>query len=84
MSQQIINRNVVEIGKPNQNIRGDVTLSQLVVAVNLLGTVQEIRKLTLLQIVILPQVPNPLVHGITPVVEYHTAICFIDNYRKLQ
>ena len=64
-AENIVHRHLIEIRQPNENIRGDIPLSQLVVAVYLLRTVQIFGELPLLQIPVLPQIPYALVHAIT-------------------
>jgi hypothetical protein len=83
-AQDVVSGNLIEAGQAYQYIGGDIPLSQLVVTIYLLGTVQKFREMLLLQVPILPQIPNPLVHGITSGIGYHTAFCCIDKYRKMR
>lgn len=82
--KEVVYRNMIKIGQPDKNIRGNIPLAELVVAVNLLRTVEIFGELALLQIVVLTKVPYPMVHEITSAIGYHTAFCCIDNYRKMQ
>ena len=56
-SENIINGNMIKCGKLYKNIRRDIPLSKLIVAVDLLRTVQKIGQLPLLHIPILTQIP---------------------------
>lgn len=47
LAQQIVDGYVIEVSKSNQDIGGDVTLPQFVVAIGPLGTIQIFRKLSL-------------------------------------
>ena len=65
-AKDIVHRNLVKGGQLNQNIRGNVPLTKLVVAVDLLGAVQALGQILLGQIPILPQIPNSFIdHGIS-------------------
>lgn len=83
-SKEIIHGNAVKVSQFDQNVGGNIPLSQLVVAVDLLGAVQIFGQLPLLQVPILPQIPYPLIHTITPDLGYHTAYCCIDKYCKMR
>ena len=84
LAQQIIYGNVVKICQSDQDICGNITLPQFIIAIDLLGTVEKFGNLPLLQVTIFPQIPNPLVHSITSGLGYHTAFCCIDKYRKMR
>ena len=79
-AQDIVRRDMVELRQADQDICGDVSLTQFVVAVDLLGAVQVFRQVLLIQVPVLSQIPYPLVHGITSTIGYHTAFCCIDKY----
>lgn len=49
-------------GQANQKLRRNIPLPQLIITVHLLRTMKNIRHLFLCQILILAQIPNPLVH----------------------
>ena len=83
-AQDIVCGDLVESGEPDQNIRRDVSLTQFVVAVDLLGTIQHFSQMLLLQIPVFSQIADPLVHGITSTIGYHTAFCCIDKYNKMR
>ena len=82
--QKVVHRNMIKIGQPDKNVRGNIPLTQLVVAVNLLGAVQIVCQLPLPQVIVLAKVTDSLIHIITPAIGYHTANCCIDNYRKMR
>ena len=83
-AEEIVRGHLIETGQPDQHIRGNIPLAQLVVAVDLLGAIQDLCQMLLLQIPVLPEVPYSLVHGITSGIGYHTAFCCIDKYRKMR
>ena len=82
-TEDVVHGYLIEIGQAYENISGNVPLAQLVVAVDLMGAVELFGQMTLLQILVLPQIADSLVHGITSWVGYHTAFCCIDKYRKM-
>ena len=83
-SEDIVRGYLVKIRQPDQNISWNIPLAQLVVAVDTLGAVQYLGELPLLQIPVLPKIFDSLIHGITPWIGYHSAICSIDRQRKMR
>ena len=78
-AQKVIRGDMVEVRKADQNLRGDVPLTHLIVAVNALRTVEIFRQLPLFQVVIFPQVPDSLIYHamLTSCIGYHSAFCSI-------
>jgi len=83
-AQKVIYGDIVKAGEPDQHVRRDIPLSQFIIAVDLLGTVQKFGKLALLQVPVFPEIPYPTVHNITSHIGYHTAFCCIDKYCKMR
>lgn len=84
MTEEVIDRYVIEIREFDKDISGDVPLAQFIITVDLLGTVKIICYLTLFQIFVFPQIPDPAIHDTTPLIGYHTAFCCIDKYRRMR
>ena len=64
-TQEIINGYTVKVGKLDQDICGNIPLTQFIVAVNLLGAIKNLCHLALFQVSIFPQISNSLIHNIT-------------------
>ena len=64
--QQIVDADVVEVRQCAKHLRGDVPLTGLIIGVAGLGAVKQPRDVLLLEIVILPQIPNAFVYGLHP------------------
>ena len=65
-AENIIGTGMVETGKLDQHLGGDIPLAGLVIGVPDLCAFQIRRNLLLQQITILPQIPDPLIQGIYP------------------
>ncbi len=68
---------MVEKRQAAQDVRRHVALSQLIVAVDLLGTMQDFRHFCLCQIMVFPQFPNTFV-------QYGDHLKHSVQYRKMQ
>lgn len=63
-AKNIIGTGMVETGKLDQHLGGDISLAGLVIGVADLCAFQIRRNILLQQITILPQIPDTLIHGI--------------------
>lgn len=63
-AKDIIGTGMVEAGKLDQHLGGDIPLAGLVIGVADLCTFQIRRNILLQQITILPQIPDTLIHGV--------------------
>ena len=70
---------MIKLRQPNENIGGDIPLTELIVAVDTLRTIQILRNFALLQVMIFSEIANSLIHQITLITGYHSAICSIDR-----
>ena len=83
--QQIVDADVVEVRQCAKHLRGDVPLTGLIIGVAGLGAVKQPRDVLLLEVMILPQIPNAFVYGLHPPAKssiYKTK-CNIDLYNKM-
>ncbi len=64
--QQIVDADVVEVRQCAKHLRGDVPLTGLIIGVAGLGAVKQPRDVLLLEVMILPQIPNAFVYGLHP------------------
>ena len=76
-TQNIIDGYGIQRRQADQNRGGDVALAELVIAVDLLGAVQDCRDIPLFKIVVLPKITNTRIHGITPKRFYDTILHFV-------
>ena len=66
LPQQIVDADVVVVCQGVKHLRWDVPLAGLVIGIAGLRAVKQPRDVLLLEIVILPQIPNALIHGLHP------------------
>ena len=64
--QQIVHRGMIKIGKTDENLRRQVILSGFIFGVAGLRHAKHLCDLSLCQIVVLAQIPNPLIHLKSP------------------
>ena len=64
-AQNKIHRYVVVIRQLDQDFRWNIQFAALIIAVYPLRTGKNLAQLALRQVMILPQIPNPLIHAIT-------------------
>ena len=76
--ENVVYGHIVEIGETDENIRGNVPLTQLVVAVCALRAIEIVCHFPLLQVSVFPKVAEPLIHRNHPCILYHSPVCAID------
>lgn len=66
LPQQIVDADVVEVRQYAKHLRWDIPLAGLIIGVASLGAMKQPRDILLLEVVILPQIPNAFIHGLHP------------------